>query len=164
MSIISIFLTFQKDLLSKADAERVKELNFAMDNFLTFADSSEVDVIIDLQNFAHRVLKAPSNRPYHCPADPKHFLQHLFSSEQEFYQGEAAVFYEALGKGFEVAMTHAKQKFKGKAGELKVLILTPEGANISTLIQNFSTGISITPKISNNLVFYRRNTPKNLLF
>ena len=111
-----------------------------MENFLEFADSSEVDIIVDLQNFAHRVLKSPPNRPYHCKEDPNAFLQHLFSAEQEFFQGEAAVFYEALGNGFETVLTHAKQKFKSKEGELKVLILTPEGANISTLIQNFSTG------------------------
>ena len=114
-----------------------------MENFLKFADSSEVDIIVDLQNFAHRVLKSPPNRPYHCKEDPNAFLRHLFSSEQEFFPGEAAVFYEALGTGFETVLTHAKQKFKNKEGELKVLILTPEGANISTLIQNFSTGKNI---------------------
>ena len=70
------------------------------------------------------------------------FLQHLFSSEEEFFQGEAAVFYKALEIGFETVLTHAKQKFKSKEGDLKVLVLTPEGENISTLIQNFSTGKS----------------------
>jgi len=105
-----------------------------MENFLKFADSSEVDVIIDLQNFAHRVLKSPPNRPYHCKEDSNAFLQHLFSSEQEFFQGETAVFYKALGVGFETVLTHAKQKFKSKEGDIKILVLTPEGANISTLI------------------------------
>ncbi|CAG5102441.1 Oidioi.mRNA.OKI2018_I69.chr1.g302.t1.cds [Oikopleura dioica] len=160
--IISLSQVSQLDLLSKPDAENVKELNSSMENFLNFADSiSQVDVIIDLQNFAHRVLKSPPNRPYHCSTFPKHFLLHLFSSEQEFYQGEAELFYEALGKGFEVVMNHARQKFKSKEErkELKVLVLTPEGANISSLIQSFSTDPDVditcfkTPKL--------RKTSKN---
>lgn len=139
--IISLSQSSQIDLLSDRDVVNVKELNQAMNNFLEFAETAEIDVIIDLQNFCHRVLKSPRDRPYHCEQSSEsieNFIMDLFGTES-ISKEDQRVFHESLKEAFKVILTHAREKFKTKNGHLHCLILTPQGQNIPDLIQTLSS-------------------------